>query len=49
MKMTLDRWSIERLYKLYGIDRGTINNVNEYGELYECAIQGQPYILRVTG
>lgn len=46
--MALNREIIERLFELYGIDRNSINDVNEYGELYECTKQGRPYILRVT-
>ncbi|MCL2772310.1 MAG: phosphotransferase [Oscillospiraceae bacterium] len=46
--MSLDNRISQKIYGLYRIDKDSIKSLNEYGELFECAIQGQPFILRMT-
>ncbi|MDD4296961.1 MAG: phosphotransferase [Ruminiclostridium sp.] len=38
----------KRLQKLYNIEDDSIKEINEYGELFECVVQGKTYILRIT-
>ena len=46
--MAINKSIIERMQRLYNIECKSIKEINEYGELYECVIQGKKYILRIT-
>jgi Ser/Thr protein kinase RdoA (MazF antagonist) len=46
--MGLDEKILEVLYKLYDIDRESIKEVNECGEIFECSYQENYYVLRLS-